>query len=197
MLEKRNLTKEIKEKEGDIIYLYNSGHVRRAVGSVQTIDWQAGSPYYYLDEKGKLKRSQSFEIGRPVVTFIYKLISASRILKLLKRNIPTINDQHVTLSCELINGMKNRILSFFPKSQFITAIHESNLDPENDQKLEKCLNNKKIKIIKVNNSPKLAHDKIINLQLEDGHLNPLGNAVLAKNISQELQYFHNAQVKKN
>src|SRR5439155_3453419 len=67
-LQSEKIDQEVNEKNGILIYVFIDHHVRRVIGSLDTIRWGASWPYYTLDASDNLVRKGTFTSGRPFLS---------------------------------------------------------------------------------------------------------------------------------
>ncbi len=122
------IPKEIKEKEGILIYFFIDNHLNRLVGSRRIIKlWGENFPYFFLDDDGKLEtkrlpagRQGTFKTGRKWKTLFYKTITNSAIVDILDLEIPfSIGKNDFKLAVAVIAESKKEFEKNFPGSKFV------------------------------------------------------------------------------
>lgn len=105
-LQSNDINKEIKEKKGILIYTFIDDHIRRVVGSMRVYNtFGKNLPYFTIDKKGKLIRKCNFTSGRPVLSFLYRAIWRSQLVRYFCRNIDFklwINESDLKLTCRIL-----------------------------------------------------------------------------------------------
>jgi hypothetical protein len=184
-LETTDFAKEVKEKNGIVIYTFIDAHIRRTVGSTGVASWNSRRVYYQLTKDGKLVRKGSFESARPVLTRFYKILSKSRLLKSLKVEIPPrITDKDVQLTARVIEEMKHQVADKFPKSSFYVVIYPGS---KYSSLLIRYLKEKDIRYLDYSKlfAGKKEKGQYV-LSQEDKHPNPLAYQTLAKALARDL-----------
>ncbi len=181
-IENINFHKEVKEKNGILIYTYIDGHIHRTVGSMVVMGWMSDGVYYQHNHKG-LVRCGSFETGRPILTAIYKTLNKSEILKVLKINFPiTFKDRHIILVAETIAKMQKEFKKKYPYSSFYVLIYPGS---RHGNKLMEYLDEQNILYL---NYTKLfnASEPRYYLAEEDLHPSPLAYQTISEKIIEDL-----------
>jgi hypothetical protein len=118
-LEAGGMPKEIPQRKGTGIYTFIDHHIERAIGSMAVYDlWGQTLPYYYLDH-GELRRDGNFTTGRPVISYAYRRLGQSQIVKYFGMNFPPrIAERHTALTGAIIKRMASQFQKEFPGSDF-------------------------------------------------------------------------------
>ena len=123
-IENIDFKNEVRETPGIIIYTFMPDHLNRLLGSMSTMGWHFNGAYYRKSAAGKLVRNGDFKTGRPIWTRIYTLLSKSRILEVLKINLPPkIGDYDLKLFAQTCQAMDAIIKAKFPQSAFYVVIY--------------------------------------------------------------------------
>jgi hypothetical protein len=124
-LESGQLLRDIKEEEGMLIYLYIDAHILRVAGPMSiATTWGKNRPYYVLGKDHAPIRNGDFTTGRPVLSAIYNFLSKSKLLKLLKIDIPPkMSARDIELTARLIERSAHLYRQQFPKGRFVVALH--------------------------------------------------------------------------
>lgn len=77
--------KEIPEKKGLFIYVYDLGHEQRILGAKEATK-SFSSPFYDYDDEGRLAYYDNFWLGRPVRSIIFNLLGFSAVYQNLFLN---------------------------------------------------------------------------------------------------------------
>jgi len=125
----------VKEEKGLLIYCFLDFHFLRILGVVSALyDKGSGSPYYFLDDKEKLKREGSFYNGRKGLTKLYLQLGKSSFLNFFGLEIPFrfgdyahAEDKEIKLAAEIFKesyeiykdkfNSKNFVVVFFPDGE--------------------------------------------------------------------------------
>ncbi len=182
-LETEDLSKQVKEKKGVILYTFIDNHIRRVVGSTNIIEWNKKRVYYQTTKSGELIRAGNFQSARPFLMGLYQTLSKSRILKALNIEIPLrIRNKDIQLAARVIEAMQNRVAEKFPDSPFYVVFYPGS-------KYSKQL----ISYLEKKNIQYLDYSKLFNrrerqyyLAEEDKHPSALANQTLAKAIANDL-----------
>ncbi len=82
-------SKEIKQKQGVLVYFFIDNHLNRLVGSRRIIKlWGENFPYFFLDNDKKPHQNGTFKTGRKWKTLFYKVLTNSAIVDILDLEIP-------------------------------------------------------------------------------------------------------------
>src|SRR5262249_15792879 len=118
-LQSDKIDQEVNEKNGILIYVFIDHHVKRVIGSSETIWWAASWPYYTLDASDNLVRKGSFTSGRPFLSLLYYLLSKSQIATYFHVNLPReIDDNDIKLTAKIIERSRNIFRDKFKNSDF-------------------------------------------------------------------------------
>lgn len=138
LLQSTNLSEQISESNGVLIYLFIDDHVSRLIGSRRLIKlWATNFPYYYL-KGGSVARNGSFTTGRPIITSIYKVLGQSAFIDLFDIDIPWYrSNKHIELFGAVLNQSKQEFIEQFPNSRFLVVVApNSNLAPRIVEELD-------------------------------------------------------------
>ncbi|MGZ3789486.1 MAG: hypothetical protein ACXVLQ_13235 [Bacteriovorax sp.] len=178
--------KLIKQKKG--IFIYNflpSIMFDRIAGAKNYIMWDKGkSPYYDLDEEGKLIRKGNFNDRH--LTNIFRFIGSNSLLNFLLPTLPRIGKGHVDLLVEIFAHMKANYLKNFPENDFIVIVNENYGNYKGDiiNYLLERLEKKKILFKRI---PWTYNLKPKGMFL-DGHFNGLGQQYQATQITNFINF---------
>ncbi len=182
-IENIDFSKEVKEKNGILVYTYIDGHIHRTIGSMIVMGWMYDGAYYRNTEDGELVRDGSFETGRPILTAIYKILNKSEILRALKINLPIrFKDRDIKLVAQTIIKMQKKFKRKYPQSSFIVLIYPGSMY---GKKLMDYLDEQGIQYL---NYTKLfnAGNPRYYLAEEDLHPSPLAYQTVSEKIVEEL-----------
>ena len=123
LLESRNLRKEIPEKDGIAIYSYFMGHTQRAIGDMDSyLNWNAASPYYYLDGD-EVVRNKSFKDGRRLVSWFYEFINKTYFGKYFNLKFPgELKPRHYELVAKIIEKAFVKYKEQFGNNKFYVVL---------------------------------------------------------------------------
>ena len=187
-LEHKDLSKEVKEKEGVGVYIFLWSHIRRAIGDMRIYTgWGHTMPYYYLDEEN-LIRDGNFKTGRVFVSKLYELLERSYVVKYFKLNFPlNTSENHMILAAEIIKKAKATYSNQFGNDNFYVVIHPTTWEeftPENNEAFKKLLKERGIEVLDYSQKIPLTDDYII---VGDGHPNETSNQKFAKLLVDDLK----------
>jgi len=118
-LENIDLKNEVRENNGLFIYYYPSFHISRVIGSMVEMRWKYDHAFYKKNNRGEFVRAGSFFTGRPLQTFIFRVLLYSKILEAFEINFPLrINDQHIQLTAECFEQMQKELKRQYPQAGF-------------------------------------------------------------------------------
>jgi hypothetical protein len=181
------LPDEIKEAEGVAVYVYIAWHVVRTAGFMSVYNgWGRNMPYYFIDADGKLKRDGSFTTGRPVRSFIFRLLGISRMAKYLKMDIPPkITDEHINLTFLLIKESAAVFKQKFKGSRFCVLFHP--MHTGDTKKLKELLTKEGIHYFEYPGlfaeEEKTGYKNVIK---GEGHPSAYANRVLGERLAQDI-----------
>ena len=182
-IENIDFKKEVKEKEGIIIYTFIPDHFNRIVGSMSTMVWHFNGACYQKTPEGKLVRNGDFKTGRPVLTRIYSFLSKSRILEAFKVNLPSrLGDRDLKLFVQTCQAMNTIINEKFPQSAFYVVIYPGT---ENSNRLVKYLREGGIKYLDYTQLFDPTNHGF-HLSKYDDHPAPLAYRLIAEKIVKDL-----------
>lgn len=182
-IENIDFKKEVKEKNGILIYTYIDGHIHRTIGSMIVMGWMSDGIYYRNTKDGVLERKGSFESGRPIVTAIYKILNKSEILKACKINFPIrFQDKDIKLVAQTIAKMQKEFKRKYPQSSFIVLIYPGS---KYGDKLMGYLDEQSIQYLNYTNLFNNGESRYY-LAEEDTHPSPLAYQTISKKILEDL-----------
>lgn len=124
-LQDDEIIKEVKVDEGHkmLIYTFLDAHIGRAIGDMHSSSWTHHTPYYVIDDDEGLVRKGDFTSGRPIVTFLYRRIARSQLVKYFGVNHPRINDDHIRITARIIEESRNAFREKFNSNDFYVLIY--------------------------------------------------------------------------
>lgn len=148
-LKKDDFRKNIKEKDGFLVYTFIDHHVRRAIGDQfyqETNDWFSHIPYYSL-EKEELVYKGKFGVDRKEVNYFYKLLDKSNFLRYFGIKFPLmIKEFDLELTGRIIDEAFKVYQTKFNNDNFYVMIY-----PGQKVKIGDYISNPKIKILDYSN----------------------------------------------
>ena len=186
-LEHKDLSKEVKEKEGIGVYIFIWPHIRRAIGDMRIYTgWGHTMPYYYLDD-GEVVRDGNFASGRWFTSKLYEFLKRSFIWDCFEVNLPTqIRENHMILAAEIIKKSKETYEQEFGNDNFYVVIHPVDWDaftPEKNEEFKLLLKERGIKYLDY--SQKLPLEEGYTIK-GDGHPNEKSDENCAKLLVKDL-----------
>lgn len=123
LLRDSNLTAQVNEPNGRLIYLFIDDHIPRLIGSRRLIKmWARDFPYFYL-RNGEVKQDGTFTTGRPILTAIYRILTQSAFIDLLDLDIPWwTSDRHLELATAVFAESQREFHRQFPEGEFLVII---------------------------------------------------------------------------
>lgn len=131
-LESADVRKEIPQQKGVLVYIFIDAHMKRLVGSMQIAgSWGSTRPRYVLSKDGIPVHKGTFRTGRPAITWLYRELYKSAIVRYFKIDLPArFSDGDYRLMTAVIKRSRDLFLSRFPGSSFVTVfLPESSLAP--------------------------------------------------------------------
>ena len=146
VLEKYDLTKEVKEKEGIMVYVISEAHYPKTLGKFLHI-YRPEMPNYKM-VNDELKYLGTFRETEPVTGWMKMIFGNSW----LRRMMGDMNDltsytqeEHKTV-CEIVKKTNTEFLKQFPTSKFILMLH-TNLPWIDRKELTSCMKTNKIPFV--------------------------------------------------
>ena len=148
-LQGSEITEEINEAHGILVYVFIDDHLKRAIGSMRVVSmWGHDMPYYTIDKNGRLIRKGNFETGRPVLTFIYRMIYKSQFAKFIRLKLPLrTNDDHIKLTSKIIEESRNEFRKKFNSNEFYVLFYPGPYRSKHREKMMHYLREAKIKVL--------------------------------------------------
>lgn len=173
----QNLTaySNIQEKEGTVLFHYNSSMFALITKSLLGYSWGGSSPIYEL-ENGTLKFQGILKNLSPIRLTVYKTLLQLDLFRYFwfDPSVTATNDTK-NLLCQLIVQSRDKIQKQLPKSRFILAEFPS-ITPD----FQECLKNNHIETI--------SFDTIgIPTIKGDGHFTSEGNFLVAKKLLEKMK----------
>ncbi|MEZ4936067.1 MAG: hypothetical protein R2799_00575 [Crocinitomicaceae bacterium] len=133
-LQRENLSKQVKEKDGAAFYIFFWDHIPRALGTMDRYtQWVAYAPYFYMDGN-QIKRDRTFKDGRYWTSKFYELFYQTSIAEYFKINFPNkLREDHYNLISEMILESKKTYEKQFGNSNFYVVIYPTFKDYEEEQ----------------------------------------------------------------
>jgi hypothetical protein len=186
-LEHKDLSKEVREKDGIGVYIFLWSHIRRAIGDMRIYTgWGHTMPYYYLDE-GEVVRDGNFAKGRWFTSKMYEYLDKSYLWDYFGANLPTdTREDHMILAAEIIKKSKETYAQQFGNENFYVVIHPTDWEeftPEKNEQFKKLLTERGIDVLDYSDKLILDEEHII---IGDGHPNEKSDEKLAKMLVRDL-----------
>jgi hypothetical protein len=186
-LQSADFEKEIQERQGILIYVFMHHHISRAIGDKNvTTGWGRHLPYYTLTNNGMLEKKGNLTSGRPLLSFLYRQLSKSNILKYYHINFPPrIKSRHIGLTARIIEEAQTAFREKFNGSDFYVLLFpEKEFRAQYSKKLMTYLKDAGIKYFD--------YTELIDITQEgwtivgDGHPTAKTYRVVAEKLAQDL-----------
>jgi hypothetical protein len=149
-----------------------------------TTTWAKDRPYYLLGRDGEPHRRGDFTTGRPILSWIYGVLTESRLLRLLKIDLPPrFTDKHVELTARLIEKSARLYGEQFPRGRFVAVLHPTSL--QYGTRLLRRLQAMKLEVHDYRGLFDPSRPENV-LSADDLHPSALANAELAERIVRDL-----------
>jgi hypothetical protein len=116
---------EVPEKTGTVIYTFIDDHIRRVVGTMRYIsDYGFRRPHYFIDDQNQFRFAGSQENARPLRTFIFRALAKSKILRVLKIDLPwTISKRDMEFTARSIEEIQKAALEHLHARDFYVLLY--------------------------------------------------------------------------
>jgi len=121
-LEAGDLSREVTENNGVLIYVFTNNHVNRAVGTLFVYEWGWMMPYYQFQD-GRFVRKGNFTTDRPVTSKIYAFLSRLQIRRYFNLDFPLLRDSHYDLTGKMLHQAQKAFKKQFPQGRFAVLIY--------------------------------------------------------------------------
>lgn len=124
-LESDDVTEEIGEADGILIYTFIDHHVNRAVGTMFIYRLAMGGqyPYYSIEDGNQLVRKGNFSSGRPILTLFYRLLGKSQTLQYFNIDLPIIGENHFRTTAKIIEQSRDIYVEKFNNDKFYVLFY--------------------------------------------------------------------------
>lgn len=180
-LQSEEMTTEIDENQGVLIYTFIYEHVDRAIGSM-VIHNQRGDvmPYYFIDTSGELVRRGNFVSGRPLVALFYSIAGQSQILKYFHVDFPpSTRDQDLETTVRIFEEARNVYREKFNSDEFYILIYPGLGAPE----LIPYLETAGLNYLDYSDLPNIHNN---DFWLGEGHPSAKAHKIIAEKLVQDL-----------
>jgi len=177
--QENKLIKELKEKQGILIYTFIDHHIPRAIGSMRVSIWGYNMPCYIIDDRDNLIRKGTFLSAKPFLTLCYNIIGREQIARYLKLDAPKINEGHIRLAYRIIKESAGLFKNRFRNDNFYVLIYPGSLY---GKKLIPYFKQGGIKYLDYSS----LDFKGRSFRLRNRHPSPLAYKVLAERITKDL-----------
>ena len=186
-LESGQLSDEISEAEGTLVYVFMSDHVRRAIGSMRVFStWARHFPCYTMDEEGSLVLRGSFLTAKPRITNLYDLLKHDRLLPYLNVDLPLrVNEDHRRLTSSIVVNAKQVFAAQFPGSRFVVLLYPDGSGTRSESAaMADLLTRAQVEVIDLSRLFDLSDPEYY--LAHDGHPNARAHAEVAKHLADRL-----------
>ena len=130
-IESGELSREVGERSGILVYVFIPNHVRRAIGSMRVATkWGRTFPSYVLDANGELTRQGNFTTGRPWLNAWYRRIADIDTLRFFGVDLPVwVSDRHVAFTANIIERSEALFHQTFSDSRFYVLLYPGEVSP--------------------------------------------------------------------
>ena len=180
-LQSEDMTAEIEEPQGMLIYTFIGEHILRAIGSMR-IHIQRGEvmPYYYIDTAGNLIRQGDLASGRPGLSILYSILGKSQTLKLFNIDIPLkLSEEDFRATARIIEEARNVYREKFGSDRFYVLIYPGFGAPE----LLPYLDAANITYLDYSDLPDIYNE---DFWLGEGHPTAKAHRIVAEKLVQDL-----------
>jgi hypothetical protein len=189
-LQSEEMTTEIDENQGVLIYTFIYEHVDRAIGSM-VIHNQRGDvmPYYFINTSGELVRRGNFVSGRPLVALLYAIAGQSQTLKYSHVDFPpSTRDQDLETTVRIFEEARNVYREKFSSDEFYILIYPGLGAPE----LIPYLETAGLNYLDYSNLPNIHNN---DFWLGEGHPSAKAHKIVAEKLVQDLGLLGEAKIR--
>jgi hypothetical protein len=200
-LEDRELYSDIVGTRGIVLYILARSNIFRfinALSSTYLFDFKRN---YYLNENGELVKGGFIEEELPARYYLFRFLSRSKILRLLKLNIPLrLTKNHFLLTCEAMKVAKQRVHNIWNKGKFVVDLSYMSFKGKekfNQKMIKECFVPNNIHFIDVSKEAK-SLDAGVRGKLfikNDVHYSKDGNEFAAKIVAPKIKKIFNKDLK--
>jgi hypothetical protein len=124
-LQHKNLSEEVREKDGVAIYVFIGAHFRRNIGDMNIYNlWGYRMPHYRYDGDGNVVRDGNFQTGRPILNRIYAELYRSSFFRYFDINLPfSLSRRHLELTSDIIVQSRREYEAQFGNDRFFVLLH--------------------------------------------------------------------------
>jgi hypothetical protein len=124
-IQKNYLWRNIKESQGQAVYVFFNDHFNRVFGRMSAVGtWGADLPYIFEDEPGHFKVNGSFAQERPFYTRLSRYLASLEFTHFFHLDFPPrFTRFHFEQYAKIILQMKNEYLNRFPGQRFAVAFY--------------------------------------------------------------------------
>ena len=177
--QENKLTKELRLKQGILIYTFIDSHIPRVIGSMRVSIWGYNMPCYTIDDRDNLIKKGTFLSAKPFLTLFYNIIGREQIARYLKLDVPKINEGHIRLVYRIIKESAGLLKNKFQNDNFYVLIYPGSLY---GKRLIPYFKQGGIKYLDYSN----LDFKGLPFRLRNRHPSPLAYKVLAERITKDL-----------
>jgi len=184
-LRKNDLKKEIIPQKGVLYFVFFNDHLNRAVGSTWVYNvWVHDLPYFFLDGENRLLREGNFDTGRPVISFLYRIMWRVQTLSFSKIEFPLFySESHFQLVARIFLESYRNFQEQFPGSDFFVVFFPG-----------ASYSRDLIPLLKTFGVPFLDYSGLIDITEKgymiegDGHPTPECNKIIGEKLASDLGY---------
>lgn len=178
-LQSDEITSDVRQKSGILIYLFLKNHINRVIGSMSLYNSGDHMPYYRLEANDALMQYHRQNIQKSPQGALYNILGNSILLKVLNFDLPIIGEQELRTTTRIIQTAREEYKRKFKSDEFYVLLYPGDTD-----KLIPYLEKAGIKYLDYS---KLFVSSMPEYHLyQDFHPSPLAHQTLAEQIVKDL-----------
>jgi len=180
LLESRDLSKEILEKEGFAVFVYIADHCKRVAGFLKYSSSYGGNAPHHVLENDSLSLKGNFQSGRKWRSTIYDFLYSFRFLRYFNFDYPlSIKENHLKLTAKVIEKAFSNYKQQFGNDHFFLLIY-----PGESDRIKNFIDTKSIKVL--NYSGLFGEWDYRIRENIDPHPNAKANQIVAEQLERDL-----------
>lgn len=186
-LERPELTLEVPQHEAIGVYVFIPNHVRRTLGSMQTVRrWAKYFPYYKVEPDGSVEHVGSIAEARPLAVWFWELLSKEAVFSYYETEWPLyVSDRDLWRFAQIVRASRDTFEERFKSDGFYVVYWPERGDKEfHSNRLTPFLEKEGIAVLDYTDMP-FAEDPKWWVPL-DGHPSAAAHEAVAQRLGKDL-----------